>query len=65
MLDRPHAAPYGVNDKQPCPDCSAPMFVCRRAPATKPGCELQLLTCSSCSATRARTVDAEGRVLND
>jgi len=39
MLYRPHnAAQYGINDNPPCPACSAPMFVCRRAPATKPSC---------------------------
>jgi hypothetical protein len=52
---------FGVEDRPPCPSCTAEMYLCRRSP--EPGrhtYEVQIFSCAKCDAEITRSVDGKG-----
>ena len=57
------AKSYGAGDHQPCPKCTAPMYIARRTPhSTAIGSEMQVFSCMKCDEQINRVVNENGAV---
>ena len=58
----PEPRPFGVEDRPPCPSCSAEMRLFRRSPEpVHRGYEVQIFCCMKCNAEFIRTADRTGK----